>query len=156
MAADRRSLSFDRLQYELAVLTRRAEHRRLAGAQVSGTVMERSSFLLLAHLAEHGEASLTDLSRAFTVNASTITRQVAVLLERGYVTRTKSPHNHRVAIVRVTDLGRSDFAAVRAARTEHFSSLLADWRLEDVEAASALLDRLNTAVFASMAASPAP
>lgn len=147
---------FDQLQHELAVLARRSERVRLAAADVARSPLDRSGYLLLAHLDERGEQTMSDLATAFDLDASTVTRQIAPLERRGYVSRTRSDVDRRATLVQITDSGRAERQLVREARTQLMGHRLAEWSAADVTALATLLGRLNTTLTEADAAAPPP
>ncbi|EHN12814.1 Transcriptional regulator MarR family [Patulibacter medicamentivorans] len=145
---------YDHLQHELAVLARRSERVRLAAADAARSPLDRSGYLLLAHLDERGEQTMSDLATAFDLDASTVTRQIAPLERRGYVSRARSDVDRRATLVQITDSGRAERELVREARTTLMGRRLAEWSVEDVTALADLLERLNTVLSEADGAAP--
>lgn len=140
---------FDHVQHELALLARRTERIRLAALEEARSPLDRSGFLLLAHLSDAGDMTMSALARAFDLDASTVTRQVMPLERRGYVTRTRSEADRRETVVRVTASGRAERELVGEARRGHMRRRLEDWSFADVEQLASLLGRLNETLVAT-------
>lgn len=96
-------------QIEVAVLTllRRANDPR-GNAQINriaGVDVERSGSVLLARLEELQPVRLSQLASAAGIDISTASRQVARLVEQGYVDRTADPADGRATLHRLTESG---------------------------------------------------
>lgn len=137
---------YDHVQHELALLARRSERVRLAALDDARSPLDRSGYLLLAHLADTGELTMSELATAFDLDASTVTRQIAPLERRGYVSRERSELDRRATIVRATDSGRAERDIVREARRNHMARRLESWEPDDVEQLASLLGRLNETI----------
>jgi DNA-binding MarR family transcriptional regulator len=61
---------------------------------------------------------LGDLSRRLMVTAGNVTAVCDKLIEDGYISRTPSPDDRRIQIVRMTHAGRSAFAKVAEAHAQ--------------------------------------
>lgn len=133
----------DHLQLELAILARRSERVRIASLDAARSPLDRSGYLLLALLESRHDQTMSQLAVAFDLDASTVTRQIAPLVRRGFVERTRSTEDRRATIVSITDAGRKERELVRRARIEYLEGRLADWPRDDVAKLAELIDRLN-------------
>lgn len=129
------------IELQLAVLLRHAAGARRTTRTAER--LERSAYLLLAVLTEHGASSVNALAVRLGLNASTITRQVDAMEADGLVRRVKHPDDGRVTLVAVTDRGIREFAADRAARFTFYDRVTAGWPADDRHALARLLTRLN-------------
>jgi len=99
-------------------------HRRLAEAfGQAGTTGYQ--YRLLTALAEFGPASQTDLGRRVSLDRSDVAEAVAVLVERGCVTRAPDPADGRRNIVTLTAAGRRLLARLDRTVARVQDSLLA-------------------------------
>jgi DNA-binding MarR family transcriptional regulator len=107
--------------------------------------VEWSSYVLLFHLVKHGRpmrASL--LAEVVCADPSTISRQIASLIENGLVERRPDPDDGRAAQLVATAKGQDMYAQVRGERDALFAGVLQDWDPNDVRNLASLLDRFTT------------
>ena len=91
------------------------------------------------------------LADSVHLEASTISRQVAVLVERGWGERgwgerQPDPHDGRAYLLAVTDVGREVLDQRRRDRGRWLATVLADWPPADRQEATALLARFTADV----------
>ncbi|MGH3797403.1 MAG: MarR family winged helix-turn-helix transcriptional regulator [Pseudonocardiaceae bacterium] len=134
----------DALAHELARLMRLFERARADFATQCRDGVERAAYVLLAHLVADGPYRLSALAEAVYSDPSTVSRQVAHLVQRGLVERRPDPQDGRAARLSATEDGRRAFAEHRRIRNEHTAALLAGWPARDVHRLVGLLDRLST------------
>lgn len=87
-----------RIEYEIAILVRRAT---LTSKKLGG--MDRSAYLLLRQLNEHGPVGVKTLADEFHLDISTVSRQAAALASKGYVERLSDPADGRATNFKITD-----------------------------------------------------
>ncbi|WCO65147.1 MarR family transcriptional regulator [Iamia majanohamensis] len=141
----------------LITLVRRAndprgnrEMHRTAGADI-----ERAGAVMLARVEEHEPARLSVLADAAGVEVSTASRQVARLVEEGYVSREPDPDDRRASAHRLTPAGRDLRRRLAAARRAWLEGVLADFDADDVATFAHLLGRFVDEVEAAHLASEA-
>ncbi|WP_244464882.1 MarR family winged helix-turn-helix transcriptional regulator [Martelella endophytica] len=130
------------LEQEMAVLARLLEalnRRRIYP-------LERSHYLLLLQLAE-GPRKVSALSHILALDATTVTRQVSAMEERGLVTRQADPDDRRSALVARTAEGAALAEAMRDARTRRIARLVSGWEESDVTRFAAYLGQFNEALY---------
>lgn len=76
------------LQHEVALFARRAEQTRLGGVGQVRNSMDRAAYLLLNRLDKEGPMGVKALAASMGIDSSTVTRQVAPLVDTGLVKRT--------------------------------------------------------------------
>ncbi|WP_240660290.1 MarR family winged helix-turn-helix transcriptional regulator [Streptomyces sp. WAC 01529] len=103
------------------------------------------SFTLLGHLEDQGGCRATDLAAHYTLDKSTISRQVGALEKAGLVERRLDPADHRVHVLHLTDRGRDVLVQVAAARRIAFRERLAEWDGPDLARFAEYLRRYNEA-----------
>jgi DNA-binding MarR family transcriptional regulator len=106
--------------------------------------LEQAAYVLLANLVVDGPQRTTTLAEAVHADTSTVSRQVGGLVRHGLVTREADPADGRACLLVATAKGKQCFEQQRRARITDLANILADWSADDLHAASALLDRLNT------------
>lgn len=134
---------YDRLQYQVAILARRVEQVRIGGVGDQRNSMDRAAFLLLHRLDRGGAVGVKALAGAMGVDSSTVTRQVAPLVECGLVERVPNPDDGRAVLLELSPLGRERLKEVRGSRQEMIRRLLADWPDPDQQRFCELLTRFN-------------
>src|SRR5690606_24312183 len=95
----------DVFQHEVAVFARRAEQTRLAGLGPARNSMDRAAYLLLSRLDQDGPTGVKALAAGMGIDSSTVTRQVAPLVESGLVKRSSDPHDGRAVVLRLSARG---------------------------------------------------
>ena len=73
----------DALQHQVAVFARRAEQTRLGGVGQARNSMDRAAYLLLNRLDQEGPMGVKALAAGMGIDSSTVTRQVAPLVDTG-------------------------------------------------------------------------
>ncbi|MCZ9343070.1 MarR family transcriptional regulator [Streptomyces sp. TRM76130] len=141
----------DTLQHEVAVFARRAEQTRLGGVGQVRNTMDRAAYLLLNRLDKEGPMGVKALAASMGIDSSTVTRQVAPLVDTGLVKRTSHPEDGRAVVLQLSQRGASRLDEVRASRRQLMAELTQDWAPEERETFCALLTRFNGALSARMA-----
>ncbi|MER7488587.1 MarR family transcriptional regulator [Streptomyces sp. NPDC126497] len=142
----------DTLQHEVALFARRAEQTRLGGVGQVRNSMDRAAYLLLNRLAKEGPMGVKALAASMGIDSSTVTRQVAPLVETGLVKRTSHPEDGRAVVLQLSPRGQSRLEEVRSSRRQLMAELTQDWDPGEREAFCALLSRFNGALSARMSA----
>ncbi|WP_181787638.1 MarR family winged helix-turn-helix transcriptional regulator [Streptomyces phytophilus] len=134
------------LQHQLAVFARRAEQTRLAGLGQVRNSMDRAAYLLLNRLEQHGPTGVKALAAGMGIDSSTVTRQVAPLVDSGLVKRATHPEDGRAVVLELTPLGTSRLHEVQDSRRELVARLTSDWTQGERATFCTLLTRFNTTV----------
>lgn len=146
----------DTLQHEVAVFARRAEQTRLGGVGQVRNSMDRAAYLLLNRLDKEGPMGVKALAASMGIDSSTVTRQVAPLVDTGLVKRTSHPEDGRAVVLQLSPRGLSRLEEVRSSRRQLMDELTQEWAPEEREAFCTLLTRFNTALSARQAAHGVP
>jgi DNA-binding MarR family transcriptional regulator len=136
----------DALAHELLRLVRLFERIKTDFATQCRDGVERAAYVLLAHLVADGPHRLCALAEVVHSDPSTVSRQVAHLVQMGLVERRPDPQDGRAARLSATETGRHAFAEHRRIRNQHTAALLAGWATGDVHRLVRLLDRLSTGI----------
>lgn len=136
--------AFGRLEREITLLLRRAHviSQRLAGELHPD--LDGSAFGLLALLQDLGPLRAGNLVARLGQDKSTVSRQMAKLVELGLVERTADPVDGRAQLLAPSPDGTARLARIRAARRERWEADLSDWPTDDVATLADLLARINT------------
>lgn len=144
------------LQHEVAVFARRAEQTRLGGVGQVRNSMDRAAYLLLNRLDKEGPMGVKALAASMGIDSSTVTRQVAPLVDTGLVKRTSHPEDGRAVVLQLSPRGQSRLDEVRASRRQLMAELTHEWAPEEREVFCALLTRFNGALSARQATQGMP
>jgi DNA-binding MarR family transcriptional regulator len=96
---------------------------------------------LMAALGDRGPLRATELADTVFTDLSTVSRQVALLVERGYVDRTPDPDDRRATRLELSERGRAVLADRLLARQHSLAAVLADWPMSQRQQLARLLDR---------------
>jgi len=142
------SALLDALQHQVAVFARRAEQTRLGGVGQVRNSMDRAAYLLLNRLDLEGPMGVKALAAGMGIDSSTVTRQVAPLVDTGLVRRTSHPEDGRAVVLQLSGRGMSRLEEVRSSRRELMSQVTDGWTQEERESFCTLLTRFNSALSA--------
>ena len=137
---------FAQLDAQLTELIRLARDPRLTERMGAGSAGDSRLYLLLNLLHDRGPSRAADLLDTLAVDQSTLSRQLASLVELGLVQRDSDPTDGRAARIVVTPLGEKTITKARDAWQATLAGLMADWPEGERNALLALLARLSTAL----------
>lgn len=140
------SAVLEAMQHQVAVFARRAEQTRLGGVGQARNSMDRAAYLLLNRLDLEGPMGVKALAAGMGIDSSTVTRQVAPLVDSGLVKRTSHPEDGRAVVLQLSPRGASRLEQVRSSRRELMELLTDGWSEEDRTAFCTLLTRFNVAL----------
>ena len=114
-------------------------------AQQAASVGEaaNAAYGLLFPLAERPQRAGA-LADAVHADPSTVSRQIAQLVDRGLVERQPDPGDGRACVLVPTAAGHETMDALRRQRDEHLAAVLQHWPSDDVDALVGLLSRFIT------------
>jgi DNA-binding MarR family transcriptional regulator len=134
--------SVQRVESALTQLVRRI-HRVELHSPTRSHRLERSAYLVLVRLYDHGPQRLSELAAAFELDLSTVSRQVRSLDASGLIVREADTSDRRASILRLTEDGRQAMYRTRALRRGRLRNVLANWPSEDVATFAELLERFG-------------
>jgi DNA-binding MarR family transcriptional regulator len=123
----------------LYTVVRRAHRLRHTRIQTS---CDKAGLLLLNQLLERGPMRLSDLASSAQLDPSTVSRQVRALCEGGFAQAVDDPDDRRARLLKASDKGREEVAAVARQVGEVLAQAVADWPKSDVDKLTALLAKL--------------
>lgn len=94
--------------------------------------LSRTAAAALSSLDRHGAQRITTMAAAEGVSQPSMTQLMQRLEQRGLVARTSDPSDGRVALVSVTDKGRTVLAARRERIARRIEAMLADLPEDEV------------------------
>ncbi|MFD6414940.1 MarR family winged helix-turn-helix transcriptional regulator [Streptomyces sp. NPDC060194] len=134
-----RDASIETIQREMTAFARRAR----ATAARMHPELSLVSFTLLAHLEDRQGCRATDLAAHYTLDKSTVSRQIGALEKLGLVERRVDPGDHRVQVLHPTEAGTAVLARATQLRRQAFHERLAEWEPADLARFAAYLLRYN-------------
>lgn len=144
----------DLLQHQVAVFARRAEQTRLGGVGQARNSMDRAAYLLLNRLDQEGPMGVKALAAGMGIDSSTVTRQVAPLVDSGLVKRTSHPEDGRAVVLQLSPRGKARLEEVRSSRRALMAQVTDGWTVEERDIFCDLLARFNIALAAAHAPVP--
>jgi len=124
---------------QLAMVAGRLNRRiRPAGGGLS-----HGTLSALATISKFGPIRLADLAIREVVSAPSITRLVADLEKRGFVSRTTDDHDRRAFLIESTATGEDTLAAARQTRAVLVTQLMKELKPDDLDAIAAALPALE-------------
>jgi DNA-binding MarR family transcriptional regulator len=135
--------AFVRLEREIGLLLRRS---RAISARLAGELhpeLDGAAYGLLALLQDAGPLRASDLVTRLGLDKSTVSRQIASLVDLGLVDRTADPADGRAQVLTPSREGAARLSHIREVRRARWESDLSGWPAEDVATLGELLDRLN-------------
>ena len=138
--------------FGLAFRTAMAAVRRLRGRDTHRPgELGYAQYCLLFGLADRGELSASELAGLAEVSPATATQMLDGLATAGFVERSRSERDRRIVLVRLTGRGSELVATKRARYEKLWTRALADFSAEQLEIATAVLERTH-AIFEEIAA----
>ncbi|MFF0541764.1 MarR family winged helix-turn-helix transcriptional regulator [Nocardia thailandica] len=134
--------SIDAIATELVRLYRLRE-RNLAYYREKGGI-DPAGFPVLFRLLCDGPMRSGALAEAVHSDASTVSRQVAALVERGLIERAADPADGRATVLTVTESGREVAEQIRRRRYESVAAVTGEWPETDRADFARLLARFVT------------
>ncbi|MBB5048302.1 DNA-binding MarR family transcriptional regulator [Rhodopseudomonas rhenobacensis] len=114
--------------------------------------LDRAQYLLLLIVQAHGPQTVMALADRLLLDGSTVTRQVAVMEERGLIERHANPADGRSMLIRETASGARDALKMREMRLRRMHNLFKGWSAAEREAFATLLGKFNTSLTTSLRA----
>lgn len=142
-----RAASEEQLATEVSQLMRLMHPVKAAAAREAGSGVghDRSAMLLLFPLMR-GPLRPGALAEASFADPSTISRQVAELVRRGFVRREPDPSDGRASLLAITDAGREVCERLRAMRRDLLAAAVDGWSDAELATFASLLNRFNGAL----------
>jgi len=135
---------------ELGLAFRRVfrSFNRLRGrdTHLGGGELSHAQFELLIELSERGELPAGELATAARLTPGTVTQMLDHLADCGHVERVRSEIDRRVVVSRLTPQGRRKIEAKRQAWQSRWEQALAGVEIEELRAATRVLERLGAMV----------
>ena len=135
--------AFVQLEREIGLLLRRS---RAISARLAGELhpdLDGAAYGLLSLLQDAGPLRASELVTRIGLDKSTVSRQVAHLVDLGLVERAADPVDGRAQVLTPSPEGAARLARIRDVRRARWEHDLSDWPAPDVSTLAELLNRLN-------------
>ena len=121
---------------------------RLRGrdTHLGASELSHAQFELLIELHERGELPAGELATAARLTPATVTQMLDHLAEQGHVERVRSQTDRRVVVSRLTRQGSRAIEAKREAWKSRWEHALAGLQIDELRAATRVLERLAAMV----------
>jgi DNA-binding MarR family transcriptional regulator len=133
----------DEIGSQLVRLVRLIERVQAQYQAEHSDAVDRATYLLLVHLVKDGPRRAGALAEAVHSDPSTVSRQVAHLVQLGLVERVADPADGRATLLVATDEGRRVFDENRQLRNRSLAAMMSDWSDADRLAFARLLTRFT-------------
>ena len=117
---------------------------------------DRAALVLLFPLERLGPLRQSALAELLHADPSTVSRHVALLVERGLVSRAPDESDGRASRLVLTDAGRAQLDQLRAERVAYLRTVTDDWTDDELETFTSLFDRLLDGIAATLPGEPVP
>jgi DNA-binding MarR family transcriptional regulator len=114
--------------------------------RINGDTVDPSQAALLHTLKCHGAMRLGDIAEAMQLDASTVSRHVQQLGDRGFIDREPDPEDGRARIIALSDAGAQSLKISFEQRRAFITDALADWSDHDREQLRDQITRLTTSL----------
>ncbi len=104
--------------------------------------VDPSTFPLARQLLCHDAMRVSDLAAKIELDASTVSRQIKQLEDKGIVERTPDPADGRASLVRLSEEGHRTMQAAFHRRFQRIQQVLEPWSQRDKDQLQKLLTRL--------------
>ena len=131
------------LEREIGLLLRRSRAISARLARELHPELDGAAYGLLALLQDTGPLRASDLVTRLGLDKSTVSRQIASLVDLGLVDRAADPDDGRAQVLTPSAEGAARLTGIRDARRARWEADLSDWDSEDVATLATLLGRLN-------------
>lgn len=111
-----------------------------------GDLVDPAQAGLLYTLKCHGAMRLGDIADAMKLDASTVSRHVQQLSDKGFLERDSDPEDARARIIDISPEGRAALKSSFDQRRAFVADAMADWSDRDRNHIRTLLARLTTAL----------
>lgn len=144
---ERRSAA-ESVEHELVMLFRRARNFSTLVASQVHPDLDPASYSLLLMVDDAGSLRGMDVADRTGLDKSTVSRQIATLVDLELLERVPDPDDGRARRIQLSESGRARLADVRRQRRTHLRAEFASWSTADLQSLARLLARLNRMISA--------
>lgn len=115
-------------------------------ARLAGSSIRPSLFIVLTRIGEMQPVRVSDVADHTEYDRSTVSRQVAELVQLGCVERVRDETDGRAVVLKLTEHGSESIVNVFGAWQSFLGEIMDDWTEADKKKFLVLLRRLSAAV----------
>ncbi len=104
------------------------------------------AYAILRYVDAHGPLRSSDIVTVFGMDKGAVSRQIAILRERGLLDAASDPDDRRSTVLASSQTAKAAFASFSADIREQYATVLDDWSIDDLTEVAALLTRLTAAL----------
>lgn len=138
-----RRAAAESVERELVMMFRRARKLSTTVAVQVHPDLDPASYSLLLMVDDAGSLRGMDVADRTGLDKSTVSRQIATLVDLDLLERVPDPDDGRARRIQLSKLGCSRLAEVRQQRRQHLHGEFANWPTQDLEDLARLLSRLS-------------
>ena len=138
-----RQAAAESVERELVMMFRRARNVSTSVAAQVHPDLDPASYSLLLMVDDAGSLRGMDVADRTGLDKSTVSRQIATLVELDLLERVPDPDDGRARRIQLSASGRDRLAAARTKRREYMRGQFASWQTEDMQEFGRLLARFN-------------
>lgn len=133
----------EQVERELVMMFRNARNLSTQVAALVHPDLDPASYSLLLMVAADGPLRGMDLADRTRLDKSTVSRQIATLVDLSLLERVPDPDDGRARLIQLSGLGAERLEQVRGERRKHLSGQFASWSTQDLADLARLLNKLN-------------
>ena len=141
-----RRTAAEAVERELVMMFRRARNVSTAVAAHVHPDLDPASYSLLLMVDDAGPLRGMDVADRTGLDKSTVSRQIATLVDLDLLERVPDPDDGRARRIQLSELGRRRLAQVRSERRKHLHGEFASWSTQDLKDLARLLAKLNAMI----------
>lgn len=115
-----------------------------------------SALTLLQVLSTDHPVRPSEIAARRHVHQSLVTRQIREMEDAGYVKVTANPADGRSCLVSLTPAGTEQLRRLTQMGLDRFASFVCDWKVDEVRALTALLEKLHRSMAAVNSSEQSP
>ena len=139
-----RNSAAESVERELVMMFRRARNISTTVAAQVHPDLDPASYSLLLMVDDAGSLRGMDVADRTGLDKSTVSRQIATLVELELLERVPDPDDGRARRIQLSESGRARLTEVRSQRSKHLREQFASWSTEDLQDLARLLGKINT------------
>jgi DNA-binding MarR family transcriptional regulator len=142
-ASTGRRAAAEAVERELVMMFRRARNVSMSVASQVHPDLDPASYSLLLMVDDAGSLRGMDVADRTGLDKSTVSRQIATLVQLDLLERVPDPDDGRARRIQLSESGRARLAEVRKQRRKHLRDQFVNWSTEDLRDLARLLGRFN-------------
>lgn len=131
------------VERELALMFRRARSMSVTAAARVHPDLDSASYGLLLRICDAGWLRASEVAERTGLDKSTVSRQIAALVDLGLLERVPDPEDGRARRIRLSEFGKERMEQARLERRRHMEDEFESWSTQDLVDLARLLGKFN-------------